>query len=248
MLYEQCNFWTQRKPGKALQCHMFTRVNGTNTNDGGESGTRKREPVVKYLGGIQTSSTGWPKRLMNSPCRRQAHVMKSPHSFDARQGSGRGAEPPTAEAALLPRCVDGDAPGRWVKVREGSAETNEDVAEASRLRGGERSRPGNKRSDADWDFGYSWKPKDCRYDQYTPATVKECFARRNVGTRATTGCRTVSRFREALSSEALQRWTPLLSRGCSSQSSSVSSLEDPHSRGDHLSSRSLLKRVDACFS
>ena len=60
------------------------------------------------------------------------------------------------------------------------------------------------------------------------------------------GCRTVSHFPKALSGSLL-RVSPgvsRLSRGCSSQSSSVSSLEGPHSRSAHLSSRSLLKRVD----
>ncbi|KAH8083932.1 hypothetical protein JL720_8174 [Aureococcus anophagefferens] len=46
MLYDECAFWTQRKPGKPPQCTFYKSVKGTDKNDGGESGSRKDERVA----------------------------------------------------------------------------------------------------------------------------------------------------------------------------------------------------------
>ncbi|KAH8073401.1 hypothetical protein JL721_2692 [Aureococcus anophagefferens] len=131
MLYDECAFWTQRKPGKPPQCTFYKSVKGTDKNEGGESGSRKDERVPAGVGGRR-----------------------------------RGAGTPTAP------CASGAAPRRWVR---GPCD-----GECERLKGLEKRRDRTKKSDADWDFEYAWRPHDCAYEQYAPDDVKACLERRGV--------------------------------------------------------------------
>ena len=63
MLYDECAYWTQRKPGKPPQCTFYRSVKGMDKNEGGESGSRKDERVVKHLGGLTNARGAWPARL-----------------------------------------------------------------------------------------------------------------------------------------------------------------------------------------
>ncbi|KAH8066158.1 hypothetical protein JL722_572 [Aureococcus anophagefferens] len=163
MLYDECAFWTQRKPGKPPQCTFYKSVKGTDKNEGGESGSRKDERVVKHLGGLTNARGAWPARLRSNACRGQARALGSPLALEV---VGAAPETPTAP------CASGAAPGRWVR---GPCD-----GECERLKGLEKRRDRTKKSDADWDFEYAWRPHDCAYEQYAPDDVKACLERRGV--------------------------------------------------------------------
>ncbi|KAH8043803.1 hypothetical protein JL722_15003 [Aureococcus anophagefferens] len=161
MLYDECAFWTQRKPGKPPQCTFYKSVKGTDKNDGGESGSRKDERVVKHLGGLTNARGAWPARL--DPTRARPGRARQPAGVGGRR---RGAG--NADGALR------------VGRRAGPLGPGPCDGECERLKGLERRRDRTKKSDADWDFDCAWRPHDCAYERYAPDDVKACLERRGV--------------------------------------------------------------------
>ncbi|KAH8076445.1 hypothetical protein JL721_447 [Aureococcus anophagefferens] len=207
---QRCMLFEQYPPGKPPWCHMFSRVDGDAKVDdpavraaaelppgrpqmavptparnatrdelaaliaGANSGPRRPEPVVKYLGGIINAKNGWTTKLLRSPCRRQAHALGSPVAAAVAAG-------PAAPPAPRPACPGGDAPGRWVRLDCGATAAAGDAAECAEI-ARQRAAPPHAqyKVDADWDYGYAWRPYDCDAKRRPPAEAVACLKRRNV--------------------------------------------------------------------
>ena len=141
---------------------------------GATSGSRRPEPVVKYLGSIVDAKNGWTTKLLRSPCRRQAHALGSPVAAAVAAG-------PAAPPAPRPACPGGDAPGRWVRLDCGATAAAGDAAECAEI-ARQRAAPPHAqyKVDADWDYGYAWRPYDCDVKRRPPAEAVACLKRRNV--------------------------------------------------------------------
>ena len=167
-------------PPSARNATAATRDELAAVITGAKSGSRRPEPIVKYLGGIinaKGGSRGWTVKLLRSPCRHQAHALGSPVAAAVAAG-------PAAPPAPRPACAGGDAPGRWVRLDCGAAAAG-DAAECAEIA---RQRASPPRAhpylwslvDPDWDYGYAWRPYDCDVKRRPPAEAVACLKRRNV--------------------------------------------------------------------